>query len=113
MRAFYAEPDRGELIKRNKLDPLPFKKNSVSATQIANGPLPILKHNLGMRPADKRILNREIAIFQPPNAKRSVKAVITPVPGAHFCRDLYGRHSALLCLNHGDKGTTRPSVWSY
>src|ERR1700720_4207030 len=63
--------------------------------------MPVLKHNLGMDPADERVVDEEIAAFEAANFKRFVEAEITPCTGAHLCSDLHSRRSPLVCLGHG------------
>src|SRR5580704_12499051 len=63
--------------------------------------MPALEHNLGMDPADERVVDEEIAAFEAANFKRFVEAEITPGTGAHLCSDLHSRRSPLVCLGHG------------
>src|SRR5258708_34324379 len=63
--------------------------------------MPVLKDNLGMGPADERVVDEKIAAFEAANFKGFVEAEVTPCTGAHLCSDLHSRCSTLVCLGHG------------
>jgi len=97
----YPKSYRGEAVQGHRRDALATEEESVCASKIADSPVPVLKDNFRMGPADERIIDEKIALFQTAYLEPFVESKVTPCTGAHLCGDLYGWDRALVWSGHG------------